>query len=107
MKRLILFLLLLVTGNIAWPDAHYPGLQVHVKREGDLYSFIASFDTTLTKCAAYRYLTDYEAAKNLPGVVESSAYRESANKVKVERTADEHVLFFGSSRNRVGKFHVF
>jgi hypothetical protein len=94
MTKLILFLLLSVTNNFAWPDAHYHGLQVDVKREGDLYTFIASFDTPLTKCAAYRYLTDYEAAKNLPGVIKSVAYRQSANKVKVDRTADEHILFF-------------
>jgi len=94
MAKLTLFLLILVTNNIAWSDAHCRELQVDVKREGGSYTFIASFDTTLTKCSAYRYLTDYEAAKNLPGVIESVAYRQSANKVKVDRTVDEHVLFF-------------
>jgi len=94
MTKLILFLLLFMTNDMAWSDAHYHRLQVDVKRDGSLYTFIASFDTPLSKCAAYRYLTDYEAAKNLPGVVESLAYRQSANKVKVERTADEHILFF-------------
>jgi hypothetical protein len=93
MKR-ILFGWILMTSTLAWPDTQYPGLQVDVKRVGSLYTFIASFDTPLTKCAAYHYLTDYEAAKSLPGVVESVAYRESANKVRVERTADERVLFF-------------
>jgi hypothetical protein len=93
MKR-ILFGWLLMTSTIAWPDTQYAGLQVDVKRAGSLYTFIASFDTPLTKCAAYRYLTDYEAAKSLPGVVESFAYRETANRVRVERTADEQVLFF-------------
>jgi hypothetical protein len=67
---------------------------VDVKRDGSLYAFTASFDTPLSKCAAYRYLTDYEAAKNLPGVIESLAYRQSSGKVKVDRTADEQVLFF-------------
>jgi hypothetical protein len=93
MKR-ILFGLMFVTSNPAWPDAVYPGLQVDVKRDGSQYSFTSSFDTLLTKCAAYRYLTDYEAAKYLPGVIESQAYRESSNKVRVDRTADEQVLFF-------------
>ena len=92
MKR-ILFGWLLMTSTTAWPDTQYPGLQVDVRRVGDFYTFIASFDTPLTKCAAYNYLTDYEAAKSLPGVVESVAYRETANRVRVERTADEHVLF--------------
>ncbi len=92
MKR-ILFGWLLMTSATAWPDTQYPGLEVDVRRVGDFYTFIASFDTPLTKCAAYNYLTDYEAAKSLPGVVESVAYRETANRVRVERTADEHVLF--------------
>lgn len=85
---------MLMTGTLAWADTQYPGLQVGVTRAGSLYTFIASFDTPLTQCAAYRYLTDYEAAKSLPGVVESLAYRESADKVRVDRTADERVMFF-------------
>jgi hypothetical protein len=83
-----------VTSNPAWPDTAYPGLLVDVKREGSQYAFTASFDTSLTQCAAYHYLTDYEAAKYLPGVIESLAYRQSSNKVRVDRTADEQVLFF-------------
>jgi hypothetical protein len=94
MMKQILFGLFLMASTAAWPDTPYSGLQVDATREGSLYSFTASFDTPLTKCAAYNYLTDYEAAKNLPGVIDSLAYRESANKVRVERTADEQVLFF-------------
>ena len=95
MTKLILFLLLFMTNhNVAWSDARYPGLQVDVKRDGHLYTFNASFDTSLSACAAYRYLTDYDAAINLPGVVESSTYRQSAHKAKVEQTDAEHVLFF-------------
>ena len=94
MVKKIMFLLMALTHSSAWSDAHDHRLLVDVKRDGRSYSFNASFDTPLSKCAAYRYLTDYEAAKNLPGVVESSAYRQSPTKVMVERTADEHVLFF-------------
>ena len=94
MTKQILFGLLLMTSITAWSDGPYSGLQVDATREGSLYSFTASFDTPLTKCAAYNYLTDYEAAKDLPGVIDSLAYRESANKVRGERTADEQVLFF-------------
>jgi hypothetical protein len=86
--------MLIMTTNTAWSGTHDHGLRVDVTRDGRLYTFIASFDTPLTKCAAFRYLTDYEAAKQLPGVVESLAYRQSANKVTVERTVDEQILFF-------------
>jgi hypothetical protein len=94
MTKLIMFFLLCMASNFAWSYDHYHGLLVDVKRDGRLYTFIASFDTPLTQCAAYRYLTDYEAATNMPGVIESIAHRQSANQVQVDRTADEHVLFF-------------
>jgi ribosome-associated toxin RatA of RatAB toxin-antitoxin module len=94
MTNRILFGLLLLALHSACSGTPYPGLQVEVKRDGKLYAFTASFDTPLSKCAAYQYLTDYDAAKNLPGVVESIASRQSSNTVKVERTADERVLFF-------------
>ncbi len=94
MKKLILTGLLLVITNASGKDSHYPGLQVDVKRSGEQFTFNASFDTPLTQCAAYQYLTDYESAAAMPGVVESSSVRQSAHKVRVERTAVEHVLFF-------------
>jgi hypothetical protein len=93
MKR-ILFGLLLLTATPAWSDAPYPGLHVEVKRDGGRYTFLANFGTPLSGCAAYHYLTDYEAAKELPGMIKSLAFREAPNKVRVERTAAEHVLFF-------------
>lgn len=94
MTNRILFGLLLAVFHSACFGTPYPGLQVDVKRDGKLYAFTASFDIPLSKCEAYQYLTDYEAAKNLPGVIESIASRQSGNMVKVERTADERILFF-------------
>jgi hypothetical protein len=94
MTRLILFLLISTASDVAWPYDSQHGLLVDVSRKGDLYTLIASFDTSLSKCAAYHYLTDYDGARDLPGVIKSVAYRESADKVKVDRTADEHILFF-------------
>jgi len=89
-----LFLLLFLFSNAVWSDARYQSLLVDVRRDGDHYILTASFDTPLTKCAAYQFLTDYPAAINLPGVIESRAHRQSANTVVVDRTADERVLFF-------------
>lgn len=91
----ILFLLLLIQSvNAATAGEPYPGLQVSEHRAGNLYTFTASFETSLSKCAAYNFLTDYDAARELPGVIESVAQRQSANTVKVERTGDEEILFF-------------
>lgn len=94
MHKLILLSMLLLLPSTSGADAHYPGLQVDVQRSGDLYKLAASFDTPLSRCAAYHYLTDYELAKKLPGVIDSTSYRESANTIRVDRTADEKVLFF-------------
>jgi hypothetical protein len=94
MKNRILFGMLLIFTPVAWSGEPYPGLVVDVNRDGNLYALTASFDSPLSQCASYQYLTDYEAAKKLPGVVESVAFRQSNNKVRVERTVDEHVLLF-------------
>ena len=93
-KRILIFLLFIMAGNACRAGERYPGLQVGVTRQGDVYSFTASFDTTLSKCAAYHYLTDYQAARQLPGVIKSSFRRESADHVKVDRIASERILFF-------------
>ena len=82
-----------MTANVACAGNPYPGLQVDVSREGARYTLLASFDSPLSRCAAFNYLTDYEAAKLLPGVIESSAVREVGGKVRVDRTADEQILF--------------
>jgi hypothetical protein len=89
-----IFLLLCLFLNTAWADDAYPGLRVDVKRDGRTYVYSARFATPLSKCLAYRYLTDYEAKKALPGVVNLSVQRESANTVRVALVADEPVLFF-------------
>jgi len=94
MMKPILFLLLFMAGNTAWPDAQTNGLQVDVERDGRVYAFSASFNTPLTKCAAYRFLTDYEVARKMPGVIELLANRQSDNKVKIDFTAEESILFF-------------
>ena len=93
-KRILFFLLFIVACSTCRADERYPGLQVSATRTGDIYFFTARFDTTLSQCAAYRYLTDYQAAKELPGVIKSSFQRESADHVKVDRIASERILFF-------------
>lgn len=69
-------------------------VKVSVQRVDNQFNVDATYQTPLNSCQAYRYLTDYEAAKNVPGVVESKVTRLSANKVLVERAADETILLF-------------
>ncbi len=94
MIKYLLPALLGLTTNVAASASMLPEVQVEVNRKNSVYFLNAKFNTSLSKCAAYNYLTDYEAAKNLPGVIESVASREADNRVKVSRIADERVLFF-------------
>jgi len=94
MNKLISFIILFITCNIAWADVHQPKVQVEVHRIGPLYAFEVSLSSSLSKCAAYQYLTDYDAAKGLPGMVESVAVRQSSDTVMIDQITDEQVLLF-------------
>ncbi len=94
MTKGCLFALMLGIALDAGAEVPAPNVQVEIKREGSQYTFTASLDTPLSKCAAYHYLTDYDAVRQLPGMIESLAFRETPNRVRVERTADEKILFF-------------
>jgi hypothetical protein len=93
MKALTAGFLLVLAAGAAWAGDYYPGLQVEVSREGGRYNLFASFDTSLSRCAAFNYLTDYDAARLLPGVIESRTSREANGKARVDRTAEERILF--------------
>jgi len=88
----------LLISQIAYADGDFDRFNVQAKviRQDDTFLFAASYQSPLTACQAYRYLTDYEAAKKVPGVTESRSTRISTNKVLVERSAEEKVLFFYS-----------
>lgn len=94
MKKLFLLVLCLLLPHATWSAANSPVHQVDVHRNGNQYSFSANIETSLSKCAAYHYLTDYDAATHLPGIIESTSSRQPNHKVNVNRTAIEHILFF-------------
>ena len=95
MRKIIAAISLLLSQTI-WADGDFDrfNVQAKVTRQDDIFLFAASYQTPLTACQAYRYLTDYEAAKKVPGVTESKPTRISSNKVLVERSAEEKILFF-------------
>jgi len=68
-------------------------LKVSVERSGANFQVQASYVVPVSECYAYAFLTDYEAAKNIPGISESRIINRNANKVKVERVAEERILF--------------
>ena len=94
MKKVIISFLLLLPALAGGESLDNP-YKVHadVIREGDTFLIAASYNTPLTLCQAYQYLTDYEAAAKVPGVVESKAVRQPNGKVLVERSAEEQIMF--------------
>jgi Polyketide cyclase / dehydrase and lipid transport len=69
-------------------------VKVQVTQQGRMFHTQASFQVPLTLCQSYRYLTDYDAATNIPGIVSSATTRLDGHKVRVERLLQERILFF-------------
>lgn len=88
----------LVSVCVAWTvqatDADDYQVQIKIDRHDRQFHTEASFRLPLQACEAYRYLTDYDAAKRVTGVLDSKATRLGSHKVRVERWAQEKVLFF-------------
>ena len=53
----------------------------------------ASYVVPINICNAFTFLTDYEGAKNIPGIVESRVIARTGNKVQVRRVVEEQILF--------------
>lgn len=69
-------------------------IKVNVDQQGDVFHTQASFYVPLSMCQSYRFLTDYDAATQIPGVVSSTTTRTDTNKALVERVLQERILFF-------------
>lgn len=68
-------------------------IKVHVSQQGKVFHTQASFYLPLSVCQSYQYLTDYDAATQIPGIVSSATTRLEPNKVRVERLLQERILF--------------
>lgn len=84
----------LVGSPVAANEADDYAVQVQVDRVERQFHTTARFRVPLAACEAYRYLTDYDAAKRITGVLDSKTTRLAPNKVRVERWAQERVLLF-------------
>ena len=86
MKRPLYFFLIAWFGiAFAQEPCNSYDLRVAVTRIGDRFQVNA--------CEAFAFITDYEGAKNLPGIVDSKILSRSGNKVKVARLLEERILF--------------
>ena len=94
MKQLLYFFLIAWFGIAFAQEASNPyDLKVAVTRMGDRFQVIASYDVPINVCEAFAFITDYEGAKSLPGIVDSKVLSRSGNKVKVARLLEERILF--------------
>ena len=92
-KFLAIFLTLIASFALAQEAGNPFDLKVAVARNGERFQVNASYDVPINVCDAFAYITDYEGAKNLPGIVDSKVISRSGNKVKVVRLLEEKILF--------------
>lgn len=93
MKRWVsMWVAVLVCANAMAADDYK--IKVEVTRQGPVFYTQASFYLPLSVCQSYRYLTDYDAATRIPGVVASTTTRIDTRKARVERLLQEQILFF-------------
>ena len=69
-------------------------VQIGITSANGRFNINASYAVPIHPCGAYAFLTDYEASKNIAGVVDLQILSRSANKVRVRRTLEENILFF-------------
>ena len=79
-------------------------LKVNVTRQGEVFKTEASFRLPLNTCQAYRFITDYDAATQIPGVLSSQSTRIDKQRVRVERVLRERILFFPIDMHMVLEF---
>lgn len=85
---------LLWAAGPAWSqDGADFGLVVDVTQKDATFVTQASFRLPLKLCQAWRYLIDYDAAVEIPGVIESKSLRSGPNKVRVTRVLEDRILF--------------
>jgi len=96
LKKGLIVLLLFLVGPLclAQENGGPYDLQVSALRTSGRFNIKASFLALTSMCEAYAYLTDYEGAKNIPGIVESKVIKRDGNKITVERLIEERILFF-------------
>jgi hypothetical protein len=69
-------------------------VQASVIFEDGHFRIEASYEVPIDICASYAFITDYEGARNIPGIIESKVISRVRNKVRVQRLIREQVLFF-------------
>lgn len=75
-------------------EQHKTDFHVTVHKQSDGFEIKASYVVPMNNCNAFAFITDYEDARNIPGVVESKIISRADNKAIVQRKAKETILLF-------------
>ena len=79
--------------SASWAQDNDFGLVLDVKQQDNTFVTQASFKLPLKFCQAWRFMVDYDSARNIPGVAESKSQRLADNKVRVSRVLEDRILF--------------
>ena len=85
-------LLLLFSFIPAVAQSNPHDLDISISRTGARFDVQVQFTAPVSPCQAYGFLTSYEEAKNIPGILSSKVISRENNKVLVERVAKERIL---------------
>jgi hypothetical protein len=88
--KLCLLLLLSIAPAIAQSNPY--DLDISISRTGARFDVQVQFTAPVSPCQAYGFLTNYEEAKSIPGILSSKVLSRESNKVLVERVAKERIL---------------
>lgn len=77
----------------AYENSNPYDVHASVITENGHFRIQASYEVPIDICAAYGFITDYEGAKNMPGILESKIISRNRNKVRVQRLIREQILF--------------
>lgn len=79
-------------------------VEVSVVQIEGRYHIQASYAIPMNICNAFSFITDYEGAKNIPGILEIKIISRVGNKVRVYRLIEEQALFFRIEMRSVMEF---
>lgn len=69
-------------------------VKVEVNQKDNVFETHASFKLPLTLCQAWKYITDYDDATSVPGVISTKSTRLEGGRIRVERNLRDTILMF-------------
>ena len=91
---LILFLCIPGIGGYAQENINPFDVQIKTRPIDGRIQIEVSYAVPINVCSAFTFITAYEGAKNIPGILESKVISRVGNKVRVYRIIEEQILFF-------------